>query len=53
MIQEGLKYSYLINSLMDMQLWVPYNDLSTLYYDLGDPSIYGMGGVGRPRAPRT
>jgi hypothetical protein len=53
MIQEGLKYSYLMNGLMDVQLWVPYNNPSTLYYNLGDPSIYRMAGVGRPGAPRT
>jgi hypothetical protein len=53
MIQEGLEYSYLMNGLMDVQLWVPYNNPSTLYYNLGDPSIYGMAGVGRPGAPRT
>ncbi|KAF4251477.1 hypothetical protein CNMCM8980_006750 [Aspergillus fumigatiaffinis] len=53
MIQEGLEYSYITNGLMDVQLWVPYDDPSTLYYDLGDPSIYGTGGVGRPGAPRT
>ncbi|BDD57375.1 hypothetical protein MAP00_002740 [Monascus purpureus] len=39
MIQEGLEYSYLTNGLVDMQLWVPHDDLSTLYYDLGDPIL--------------
>lgn len=39
---------------MDVQLWVPYDDLTTLYYDLGDPGMYGNTGVGRPwRTPMT
>lgn len=45
MIQEGLEYLYLINSLIDIQLWVPYNDLMTLYYHLSDPGIYRIAGV--------
>ncbi|CAG8905076.1 unnamed protein product [Penicillium nalgiovense] len=45
MIQEGLEYSYLTNGLMDVQLWVPYDDPTTLYYHLSDPGIYGMAGV--------
>ncbi|PYI00028.1 hypothetical protein BO71DRAFT_85 [Aspergillus ellipticus CBS 707.79] len=53
MIQEGLEYSYLTNGLMDVLLWVPYDDLTTLYYDLGDPGIYGMADAGGPRIPRT
>ncbi|KAL3466427.1 hypothetical protein BJX64DRAFT_14350 [Aspergillus heterothallicus] len=54
MIQEGLEYSYLTNGLMDVQLWVPYDDPTTLYYDLGDPGMYGNAGVGRPwRTPMT
>lgn len=53
MIQEGLTYSYLTNGLVDVQLWVPYGDPTTLYYDLGDPSMYGTAGVGRPGAPMT
>ncbi|KAL4888469.1 hypothetical protein BDV59DRAFT_211074 [Aspergillus ambiguus] len=53
MIQEGLAYSYLTNGLVDVQLWVPHDDPSTLYYDLGDPSMYGVAGVGRPGAPIT
>jgi hypothetical protein len=53
MIQEGLEYSYLTNGLMDVQLWVPYDDPTTLYYDLGDPSMYGTAGFGRPWAPST
>ncbi|CBF79035.1 protein breB [Aspergillus nidulans FGSC A4] len=53
MIQEGLEYSYLTNGLMDVQLWVPYDDPCTLYYDLGDPSMYGTMSVGRLGTPRT
>ncbi|KAJ5253790.1 hypothetical protein N7524_010970 [Penicillium chrysogenum] len=53
MIQEGLDYSYLTNGLMDVQLWVPYDDPTTLYYHLGDPGIYGMAGVAGAGIPRT
>ncbi|KAF4222110.1 hypothetical protein CNMCM5878_006705 [Aspergillus fumigatiaffinis] len=48
MIQEGLEYSYLTNGLIDVQLWMPYDDPRTLYYNLGDPGIYGMAGVTGP-----
>ncbi|OJJ45968.1 hypothetical protein ASPZODRAFT_67533, partial [Penicilliopsis zonata CBS 506.65] len=50
---EGLKYLYLINGLMDVLLWVPYNNLGTLYYDLGDPGIYSRANIKRHKAPRT
>lgn len=30
MIQEGLEYSYLTNGLVDVQLWIPYDDPNTL-----------------------
>ncbi|CAG7947063.1 unnamed protein product [Penicillium salamii] len=53
MIQEGLEYSYLTNGLLDVQLWVPYDDPTTLYYHLGDPGIYEMAGVAGPGIPRT
>ncbi|CAG8905124.1 unnamed protein product [Penicillium nalgiovense] len=53
MIQEGLEYSYLTNGLMDVQLWVPYDDPTTLYYHLSDPGIYGMAGVAGARIPST
>ncbi|PWY82942.1 hypothetical protein BO70DRAFT_32368 [Aspergillus heteromorphus CBS 117.55] len=54
MIQEGLEYSYLTNGLMDVLLWIPHDDPTTLYYDLGDPVMYGNAGFGRPgRAPMT
>lgn len=36
-----------------MQLWVPFDDPGTLYYDLGDPSIIRMASAGRPGIPRT
>ncbi|CAG7922066.1 unnamed protein product [Penicillium olsonii] len=41
-IQEGLEFSYLTNGLMDVQLWVPYDDPSALYYHLSDPGLYKM-----------
>ncbi|KAH8432444.1 uncharacterized protein LDX57_010080 [Aspergillus melleus] len=53
MIQEGLEYSYLTNGLMDVQLWVPYDDPATLYYHLGDPGMYGTAGSAGPGIPRT
>ncbi|GKZ94888.1 hypothetical protein AnigIFM59636_008619 [Aspergillus niger] len=53
MIQEGLEYSYVTNGLVDVQLWVPYDDPTTLYYHLGDPGIYGMAGDAGPVIPRT
>lgn len=53
MIQEGLEYSYLTNGLMDVQLWVPYDDPTTLYYHLGDPGMYGTAGGAGPGIPRT
>ncbi|BCS00122.1 uncharacterized protein AKAW2_50463A [Aspergillus luchuensis] len=53
MIQEGLEYSYLTNGLMDVQLWVPYDDPTTLYYHLGDPGIYEMAGVAGHGIPKT
>ncbi|KAI2863713.1 hypothetical protein CBS76997_10874 [Aspergillus niger] len=53
MIQEGLEYSYVTNGLVDVQLWVPYDDPTTLYYHLGDPGIYGMAGDAGPVIPTT
>ncbi|KAH8434443.1 uncharacterized protein LDX57_012090 [Aspergillus melleus] len=38
---------------MDVLLWVPYDDPTTLYYDLGDPGIYGIADAGGPTIPRT
>ncbi|CAG8000360.1 unnamed protein product [Penicillium salamii] len=53
MIPEGLEYSYLTNGLMDVQLWVPYDDPTTLYYYLGDPGTHGTAGIAGPATPRT
>ncbi|KAI2786805.1 hypothetical protein POX_g09199 [Penicillium oxalicum] len=54
MIQEGLEYSCLTNGLVDVLLWVPYDDPTTLYYDLGEPGMYETADIGRPaRAPMT
>ncbi|PYH99454.1 hypothetical protein BO71DRAFT_415543 [Aspergillus ellipticus CBS 707.79] len=53
MIQEGLTYSYLTNGLIDVQLWVPYDDPTTLYYHLGDPSMCGRPGSPMTRIERT
>ena len=39
MIQEGLEYSYLTTGLGHVQLWVPFDDPSTLYYDLCEPNL--------------
>lgn len=53
MIQEGLEFSYLTNGLLDVHLWVPFDEPSTLYYDLSDPCKDGTMDVGRPNVPRT
>ena len=39
MIQEGLEYSYLTTGLRHVQLWVPFDDPSTLYCDLCEPNL--------------
>jgi hypothetical protein len=36
-----------------VHLWVPFDELSTLYYDLSDPCIDRMMDVGRHNVPRT
>jgi hypothetical protein len=36
-----------------VHLWVPFDELSTLYYDLSDPCIDGTMDVGRSNVPRT
>jgi hypothetical protein len=36
-----------------VHLWVPFNEPSTLYYNLSDPYIDGTMDVGRPNVPRT
>jgi hypothetical protein len=53
MVQEGLEYPYLTNGLMDVQLWLPFDDPGILYYDLGDPSIDRTASVGRLEIPRS
>lgn len=42
-----------MNSPIDMQLWVPYNNPTTLYYHLDDPGIYKIVGDTGPVIPRT
>ena len=56
MIQEGLEYSYLTTGLGHVQLWVPFDDPSTLYYDLCEPNLdvdvdvdVDAGGFQRPK----
>ncbi|KAE8355480.1 hypothetical protein BDV28DRAFT_155401 [Aspergillus coremiiformis] len=39
MIQEGCEYSCLTTGLGNVQLWVPYDNPSTLYYHLGEPNL--------------
>ncbi|KAL3468709.1 hypothetical protein BJX99DRAFT_242872 [Aspergillus californicus] len=53
MIQEGLEFSYLTNGLVDVQLWVPFNDPGTLFYDLGDPCLDKIATVGSLGVPST
>jgi hypothetical protein len=36
MIEYGVGCSFITNGLMDVQLWVPYDDLTTLFYDVGE-----------------
>lgn len=38
MIEEGRTYSILTNGLAQVLLYVPYNDLATLYYHLYEPN---------------
>ncbi|KAL2846713.1 hypothetical protein BJY01DRAFT_234511 [Aspergillus pseudoustus] len=37
--KSELEFSYLTNSLVDMQLWVPLNDPGTLFYNLSEPYL--------------
>ncbi|KAI1907262.1 hypothetical protein LOZ65_006793, partial [Ophidiomyces ophidiicola] len=39
MIQEGLEYSYLTTGVGHVQLWVPFDDPETLYYDFSQPGM--------------
>lgn len=50
MIQQGLGCSYITNGLIDVQLWVPSDDPTTLYYDVAEPGLKESGNV---RGPRT
>jgi hypothetical protein len=39
MIEYGVGCSSITNGLIDVQLWVPFDDPTTLYYDVGGPDI--------------
>ena len=39
MIENGLKYSYLVTAEAFVFLWIMENDLYTLYYHLTEPNI--------------
>lgn len=53
MIQQGLGCSYITNGLTDVQLWVPFDDPATLYYDVGEPDLNINMDFTNVRAPRT
>ena len=53
MIQEGLKYSYLTTGLGHVQLWVLFDDPSTLYYNLCEPNLDVDADAGGFQAPKT
>ena len=53
MIQEGLEYSYLTMGLGHVQLWVPFNDPGTLYYDLCEPNLDVDVDAGGFQEPKT
>ncbi|KAL4801325.1 hypothetical protein ASPSYDRAFT_165259 [Aspergillus sydowii CBS 593.65] len=53
MIQQGLGGSYITNGLIDVQLWVPFDDPTTLYYDVGEPDIDLNTDFRNIRGPRT
>ena len=53
MIQEGLEYSYLTTGLRNVQLWVPFDDPSTLYYDLCEPNLDVDVDAGDFQGPKT
>ncbi|KAH3182575.1 hypothetical protein KXV92_007261 [Aspergillus fumigatus] len=53
MIQYGVGCSSITNGLTDVQLWVPFDDPTTLYYDVGDPDIKRHADVRNVRGPRT
>ncbi|KAL4898240.1 hypothetical protein BDV59DRAFT_1783 [Aspergillus ambiguus] len=39
MVEYGVGCSSITNGLIDVQLWVPFDDLTTLYYDVGGLDI--------------
>lgn len=53
MVQEGLEYSYLTTGLGHVQLWVPFNDPSTLYYNLCEPNLDVDVDAGGFQGPKT
>jgi hypothetical protein len=53
MIQEGLECSCLTTGLGNVQLWIPYDDPGTLYYDLGEPNLDVNMDAGAFRRPKT
>jgi hypothetical protein len=53
MIQYGVGCSSITNGLIDVQLWVPFDDPTTLYYDVGDPDIKRHADFRNVRGPRT
>ncbi|KAI2023087.1 hypothetical protein LOZ48_006106 [Ophidiomyces ophidiicola] len=53
MIQEGLEYSYLTTGLGNVQLWVPYDDPTTLYYKFCEPNLDIETNAGGFENPRT
>ena len=53
MIQYGVGCSYITNGLIDVQLWVSFDDPTTLYYDVGEPDITLHTDFGNVREPQT
>ncbi|KAH8430547.1 uncharacterized protein LDX57_008211 [Aspergillus melleus] len=43
MIEYGVGCSSITNGLVDVQLWVPFDDPATLCYDVGGPGINAQG----------
>ncbi|KAF7133902.1 hypothetical protein CNMCM5793_005368 [Aspergillus hiratsukae] len=53
MIQYGVGCSSITNGLIDVQLWVPFDDPTTLYYDVGERDINLHADFRNVRGPRT
>ena len=53
MIQEGLEYSYLTTGFGHVQLRVPFDDPSTLYYNLCEPNLDVDADAGSFQGPKT